>query len=138
MLGARSSRGTTINAAGVATAVKGRALANATVHVMDTPGHVEEAILWEGDRIVAVGRDQEIRRLARQRGIEVEDLGGRVVLPGFVDAHTHFLHVGLKKNRPDLRGARSLDEALARLRAWLAAHPGATPVIGDGWDESEW
>ncbi len=114
------------------------AFTHATVHVMDTPGHVEEALLWDRGHIVAVGRDAEVRRRARESGIEPVDLGGRVVIPGFVDAHTHFLHVGLKKTRPDLRGARSLSEALERTRAWLATHPGRDPVVADGWDESEW
>ncbi len=71
-------------------------------------------------------------------GIEPEPLDGRLVLPGFVDAHTHFLHVGVKTTRPDLRGSKSLQEALGRLARWLAAHPGSSPVIGEGWDESEW
>jgi predicted amidohydrolase YtcJ len=97
-----------------------------------------EAVLWEGDRIALVGSSAQVRAEARRRGIAVEDLDGRVVLPGFVDAHMHFLHAGVKKTRPDLGGCRSLEEALDRLAAWLAAHPGATPVVGELWDESGW
>ncbi|HEX2066837.1 MAG TPA: amidohydrolase family protein, partial [Candidatus Thermoplasmatota archaeon] len=97
-----------------------------------------QALLWEGDRIVLVGSDLQVAAEARRRGAAVEDLGGRVVLPGFVDAHMHFLHAGVKRTRPDLGGCRSLQEALARLAEWLADHPGPSPVIGELWDESGW
>ncbi len=123
----------------------GRAFVNARVLPMGPPRggkpgweHEAQAILWKGDAIAAVGTDAEIRALAKKNGIKPEDLGGRVVLPGFVDAHTHFLHVGVKRTRPDLRGAKSLKEALARLAAFLREHPGGHHVIGEGWDESEW
>ncbi|MEK6976746.1 MAG: amidohydrolase family protein [Candidatus Thermoplasmatota archaeon] len=104
------------------------------------PGWEAEAraILWQGDTILAVGNDDDIARQARTLGVTPEDLGGRIVLPGFVDAHTHFLHVGVKGTRPDLRGAKSLREALGRLASFLREHPGSQHVIGEGWDESEW
>ncbi|MFO1535575.1 MAG: amidohydrolase family protein, partial [Thermoplasmatota archaeon] len=85
-----------------------------------------------------MGNDQQVQAEARRRGIAVEDLDGRIVIPGFVDAHMHFLHAGVKRTRPDLGGCASLEEALARLREWLMVHPGAGPVIGELWDESGW
>ncbi len=97
-----------------------------------------EAILWQAGAIVAVGTNEEIRQQARDCGIEVEDAGGRVILPGFVDAHTHFLHIGVKRHRPDMSVCRSKEDALASVLRWLESHPGAEPVIGDGWDESSW
>lgn len=97
-----------------------------------------EAILWEGDTILAVGTQFEVLREARRVGAVVEDLGGRIVFPGFVDAHMHFLHAGLKGKRPDLRGAVSLEDCLQRVTAWLRAHPGTDAVTGEGWDESSW
>ncbi len=60
------------------------------------------------------------------------------ILPGFVDGHTHLLALGLAPLRPDLEGSRSRREALERLEAWLSAHPGSGPVIGEGWDQSLW
>lgn len=130
-----------------------RALVNANVLPMAVPGPgwtteaedgskpwdaMAQAILWEHDRIALVGTTAQVSAEARRRGIRVEDLDGRTVIPGFVDAHMHFLHAGVKKTRPDLSGARSLSEAMRRLGDWLAAHPGATPVIGELWDESDW
>jgi hypothetical protein len=97
-----------------------------------------EAILWVGDRIEVVGSTRHVTAEARRRGIAVEDLDGRIVIPGFVDAHMHFLHAGIKRTRPDLGGTRSRQELLDRLAQWLAAHPGGDPVIGELWDESGW
>jgi predicted amidohydrolase YtcJ len=85
-----------------------------------------------------VGARSPVEAEARRLGLPVHDAGGALVLPGFVDAHTHFLHVGVKTTRPDLRGATSLEEALQRVASWLAAHPGSDPVIAEGWDESGW
>lgn len=122
-----------------------RAFVNARVLPMGPPRdgkpgweHEAEALLWEGDTLLAIGTNDEVRAMAKKLGIKAQDLGGRVVLPGFVDAHTHFLHVGVKRTRPDLRGAKSLKEALARLATFLREHPGGHHVIGEGWDESEW
>ncbi len=114
-----------------------RAITNATIHTMVTPDSTATAILFD-DRIQAIGDDATIAALAAEHGIDVEDAGGRVVLPGFVDAHMHLLHVGIKRTRPDMRGARSKDEAVGRIQAWLDKHPGDGPVTAEGWDEAEW
>ncbi|HJQ93433.1 MAG TPA: amidohydrolase family protein, partial [Candidatus Thermoplasmatota archaeon] len=135
-LGGTGSRG--VNVGGGAPAA--RALVEATVVPMGPDGWEARAqgILWVGGRLRLVGSTGEVRAEARRLGIEPERLDGRMVLPGFVDAHTHFLHVGVKTTRPDLRGSKSLQEALSRTARWLAAHPGSGPVIAEGWDESEW
>ncbi|MFO1535316.1 MAG: amidohydrolase [Thermoplasmatota archaeon] len=97
-----------------------------------------DALLWEDDTILAVGKEAEVLRQAREAGATIEDLGGRVVFPGFVDAHMHFIHAGIKHLRPDLRGSRSLEDCMARVESWLRDHPGTDAVTGEGWDESGW
>jgi predicted amidohydrolase YtcJ len=121
-------------------ALDSRALVDAVVVPMGPGGweHRAQGVLWSKGRIRLVGTSGEVRAEARRLGLEPEPLDGRMVLPGFVDAHTHFLHVGVKTTRPDLRGSRSLQEALSRTGQWLAAHPGSGPVIAEGWDESGW
>lgn len=123
-----------------APAPTGRALIEAIVVPMGPHGWEAraEGVLWQGGRLRLVGTAGQVRAEARRLGIEAESMDGRLVLPGFVDAHTHFLHVGIKTTRPDLRGAASLGEALRRVAEWLAAHPGAEPVIAEGWDEAGW
>ncbi|HUR25348.1 MAG TPA: amidohydrolase family protein [Candidatus Thermoplasmatota archaeon] len=126
--------------AGKAAAGRAGAFVEATIVPMGPAGWEAraEGILWKDGQIRLVGTSGEVRVEARRLSIEVESLDGRLVLPGFVDAHTHFLHVGVKTTRPDLRGSTSLQDALGRTARWLAAHPGSGPVIAEGWDESEW
>ncbi len=97
------------------------------------------ALLWKGDTLIAVGTDAEILTQAANWGIETEDLDGRAIIPGFVDAHTHFLHVGVKHTRPDLRHATTLQEALETVLAWMEANYHVEgPIIAEGWDEGDW
>ena len=68
---------------------------------------------------------------------EVVDLGGRVVLPGFSDAHVHFPTWALAQNEIDLGSSRSLDEALDLLRA--APRPAQGRWLrGYGWRSADW
>jgi predicted amidohydrolase YtcJ len=68
---------------------------------------------------------------------EVVDLGGRVVLPGFSDAHVHFPTWALAQNEIDLAGCASLDEALDRLRAAPRPERGRW-LRGYGWRSADW
>ncbi len=63
---------------------------------------------------------------------------GRVVTPGFVDAHVHVMDVGLGTLTLDLSQTRSLDEALARLAAYAAAYPERPWLLGSGWNQEKW
>ena len=95
-------------------------------------------LLWQDGLIIMAGEASAVRTEAARRGIAVEDLAGRVVVPGFVDAHTHFLHIGVKRHRPDLSACTSKRGALDEVAAWLREHPGKEAVIGERWDESAW
>ncbi len=66
------------------------------------------------------------------------DLGGRTVLPGFVDGHGHVLSLGFRAMSLDLSGTRSLPEALERIRAYAAANPDARWIRGGGWNQEAW
>ncbi|SOY53423.1 amidohydrolase [Cupriavidus taiwanensis] len=70
-----------------------RILVNGTVLTMDAADTVAQAIAIRGDRIVAVGANPKIRRLAGP-ATEVIDLGGRTVIPGLIDTHIHAIRGG--------------------------------------------
>lgn len=92
------------------------------------------------DLLVGDGKIQEIRSSGSLRpdGAEVIGLEGRAICPGFIDAHTHFVTLGMRKERPDLEGAGSRGEALD----WLAQGARGLPVdewvVGYAWEESPW
>ncbi len=92
-----------------------------------------QALAIHGDKIVAVGEDSKIEKL-RQPGTKVIDAGGRLVLPGFVDCHIHFLDGSLSLGRVNLEGARNPADIQQRLRDYAAKHPGNDWVRGRGWD----
>lgn len=65
---------------------------------------------------------------------ETIDLGGAVVVPGFVDAHAHLGGLGGALRRVDLVDVRGYDELIARVRAW----PGDGWITGRGWNQELW
>jgi len=72
------------------------------------------ALLVREDRIVAVGPRRRIERLREARRAEKIDLGGRVVLPGFVDSHTHLIHPRSRSEEYELRLSGATYEEIAR------------------------
>ncbi|MER6423118.1 amidohydrolase [Streptomyces sp. NPDC001137] len=99
--------------------------------VLTPEGRTATAVAVTGDRITAVGHD-EVRDLAGPR-TEVVDLAGRLLLPGFQDAHVHPVPAGLELSQCDLTGARTAHETLAAVRAYADAHPGREWILGGGW-----
>jgi hypothetical protein len=110
---------------------------NAEVHTLTDPDETHEAVAVSDGRIVRVGKTYELDFL---HGVEttVVDLDGRVLLPGFVDAHTHVVNVGRSLVHADLSAADSLADALDRLRARAAEVGPDEWVLGFGYDESAW
>src|SRR5438046_3149464 len=84
-------------------------------------------------RIVALGSAADLRAYVGPR-TELLDLGGKVVLPGFVDSHNHLLWAGLSSVRPALNEARSIADVLAVVaRAAAARQPGEWIVGAPAW-----
>ena len=81
-------------------------IVNASVHTMDDANPTAGAVAIAGNRIAAVGSTPEIRALAGP-GTRLVDAAGKLVLPGFNDAHVHFLSGGYSLANVDLRDASS-------------------------------
>ncbi|WP_158885162.1 amidohydrolase [Amycolatopsis anabasis] len=110
-------------------------LRNGKVVTVDREFSVVDAFAVRGDRIVALGTDAEMAALIGP-GTRVIDLAGRMVLPGFVDAHPHTIHRALQNlAQPSLAGAESVAEVARRIGERAAnAEPGAwiwTTPLGD-------
>jgi hypothetical protein len=90
-----------------------------------------DTVIVEGDRIAAVGEGRWLRREVAA-AVEVIDLKGRTCLPGFIDAHVHFVMTGLAHFMLDLTEVRSLPEALASLSQAAAARPAGEWVMAYG------
>ena len=88
------------------------------------------AVAIQGERIVAVG--DEVRDLAAP-GVEIVDVGGCLVLPGFQDAHVHPVHAGVDMFRCELHEAASAAECLELIAAYARTHPDKEWILGGGW-----
>lgn len=87
------------------------------------------------------GRISELLDFGDRPTREIEyrvDGEGRVVVPGFIDAHAHLMGLGLGTLVLDLSGTQSLDEALSRIAAYAAAYPDRPWIIGRGWNQEVW
>jgi len=94
-----------------------------------------------GGKVLAVGSDQEVRRLAGPKTI-VCDLNtaesGVYIFPGFDDAHVHLGSAGKTKMNLDLTGARSLAEMMAKVEAFAKSAPPGHWIVGGRWDHTLW
>lgn len=109
---------------------------NARIHSMDEGDGVYQAMAVRNGRIVELGPERQIlNRYAAKRTV---DAAGRVVYPGFIDGHCHFLGYGLNKQKVDLQGATGMAEMIDRVTRYAAANPGKKWIIGRGWDQNLW
>ncbi|HXW08610.1 MAG TPA: amidohydrolase [Vicinamibacterales bacterium] len=105
---------------------------NAVVYTAIADGEMAEAVAVRGNQILRVGREREIMRLQRPQ-TTVIDARGAAVLPGFNDAHVHFVGGGIALDRIDLLNATTIAEIRQRIAAWAAANPDRPWVLGRGW-----
>jgi predicted amidohydrolase YtcJ len=98
---------------------------------MDPARPRARAAAVRGDRIVAVGDDAEVARFVGPSTRTI-DLGGRTVLPGLSDAHSHLYGLGLALQRVEVRGCESADACAARVKG----APGTGWILGRGWDQN--
>ncbi|WP_126245727.1 amidohydrolase [Chitinophaga rhizosphaerae] len=108
---------------------------NAVIYTVDTGFRVMQAMAVTNGKIVATGPEKEL--MARFSAKEALDAKGGTIVPGFNDAHAHFLGYAASLRTVDLTGARSWDEALARVRDFAAKNPKGW-IIGRGWDQNDW
>ena len=91
------------------------------------------AMLVDGDTIAWVGSEQAATSIA-DSSMDIIDLRGALVAPGFVDSHAHLTETGIALDSLQLGGVRSARELLDA----VAASGGEGAVLGHGWDESLW
>jgi hypothetical protein len=107
-------------------------------NVITVTGGPAQAVAVRDGRIVAVGDDTPIKEL-KAVTTELIDLQGKTLLPGFIDAHTHFVSTGLESTLfLEVTDARSLGEVLEKIRAHAQRLPQGEWLRARGWDESLW
>ena len=110
-------------------------LVNGKVVTLDARSTTQEAIAVRDGRIIAVGTTADIRKLAGP-ATRVIDARGRTVIPGLIDSHLHAIRAALSfSTEVNWIGARSLEEALGRIRAASRTmKPGSWLIVAGGWN----
>jgi len=105
-----------------------------TIHTGVEAMPVAELVISRDGRITYVGTAAGAPSTA---GLEIIDLAGATLFPGFTDGHAHLDGIGWRELTLNLEGSTSVIDAMARLTAWAQAHPEGA-VIGRGWIETRW
>src|SRR5213080_2779469 len=112
-------------------------ITNAAVYTVDKQHPTAEAVAVTGDRIVAVGSRAEIDSW-RGPETKVIDAGRKLVLPGFNDAHVHFIQGGAQLDQVNLTDAANPEEFTRRIAAQATKTPKGEWILGGRWDETKW
>ena len=113
------------------------AIVNARIWTGDARRPWADAVAVRGDRIVAVGSSAEIRKMSAG-ATRVIDAKGQMLVPGFHDAHVHFIDGGYRLASVQLRDARTPAEFIARIKAFAATAPKGSWISGGDWDHERW
>lgn len=111
------------------------ALVNAKIITMDAKDSIAQALAIRGGKILAVGSNEQIRKLEGS-GARVLDLHGLTVTPGLIDTHCHFDETAELYDIA-LSQVKSIGEVTELVRAKVAQVKPGEWVIGTGWDESK-
>ena len=111
------------------------AIVNAKVWTGDDAQTWAQAVVIDGTTLALVGTNEDARKA---NAAQVVDAGGRLIVPGFTDAHVHFREGGFGLASVQLRDARTREEFVARIKAFAATVPAGTWITGGNWDHSLW
>ncbi len=112
-------------------------LTGGTILTMDQYLAPTEAMAIVDGRILAVGRESEIRPLANWKTKHI-DLNGAVVVPGLTDCHFDLLGFGRSLEELQLRGTKSAAEVAALVATAARDSLAGTWITGRGWDQNDW
>jgi len=112
-------------------------ISNAKVWTGDDAQPKAEAVAVLGDRIVAVGSNSVVL-LWRGPQTKLIDAHGKLLVPGFNDAHVHFTDGGRQLDNVQLNDASSADEFVRRIAEQAKRMPKGAWILGGDWDETKW
>jgi predicted amidohydrolase YtcJ len=112
-------------------------ITNAKVWTVDKSLPMAQAVAVLGDRFVAVGSRAEVDPWRGPR-TQVIDARGKLLLPGFNDAHVHFVSGGMQLDNVQLKDASSPEEFARLIGERAKATPKGEWILGGNWDETKW
>ncbi len=111
---------------------------NAKIYTVDSILSTAEAMVIKNKKIIAIGNTKDI--LEKYNATEKIDAKGKIIYPGFIDAHCHFLGYGLQLQTVNLVNTKSWDEVINKVTEFVKnknIKPGDW-ITGRGWDQNDW
>ncbi len=110
-------------------------ITNAKIYTVNQNFDTAESMVISNGKIVAVGKSADI--LKNYKSSKVQDLQGKTVFPGLIDAHCHFTGFATDKWKCELWGTKSWDEIIARISEYAKTAPKEW-LYGRSWDQNDW
>ena len=107
---------------------------NAKIYTVNDAFDIKSAVAIKDGKFIAIG-GEEI--LSKYNANDLLDIKGLAVYPGLIDAHCHFYQLGLAQEQVDLRGSKSVEEIIDRIKAHLEENNDEV-ILGRGWDQNLW
>ncbi|WP_372793181.1 amidohydrolase [Lutibacter sp.] len=108
---------------------------NATMYTVNNNFDKAEAFAIKDGKIIDVGTTLEIQ--SKYASTYVNDVKGKTIIPGFIDAHCHFFGLGLQQQKVDLTGTKSFDEVIQKIIDFQK-EKNVAYITGRGWDQNDW
>lgn len=112
------------------------AFINGKIYTVNEKQPLAEAVITEGNKILFVGSNDEAKKYISST-TKIVDLKGRLMMPGFIDSHTHFISGGFYLTGLDLNPAKSRSQFLQIFRTYLKGREGRW-ITGGNWDHEKW
>ncbi|XP_017433234.1 protein LONG AFTER FAR-RED 3 isoform X3 [Vigna angularis] len=112
-------------------------LRNGVIYTSDDSLPFAESMAVANGRVLRVGNHSFVKELEGY-GTQVLDLGGKVVVPGFIDSHVHFIPGGLQMMQVELRGVSKKEEFVRRIKDAAQSSKQGSWILGGGWNNDLW
>jgi predicted amidohydrolase YtcJ len=108
----------------------------ASMNAQKETADFDDCMVLESDKISHVGsKSDELVQEIIQSGVQVVDLQNRVIIPGFIDAHTHLLFFGLSLRKLDLTNCTSLELLKSAISSYAKEHQDMPRILCRGWHQ---
>ena len=108
---------------------------NAKIYTVNQKFDVAEAMAVSNGKIVSVGTNKSVLKDFKAK--DIQDLQGKSVFPGFIDAHCHFTGYATDKWKCELWGTKSWDEIISKMTEYAKTAP-TEWLYGRSWDQNDW
>ncbi|KAI3844212.1 hypothetical protein MKX03_032283 [Papaver bracteatum] len=110
---------------------------NAVIYTSDSSLPFAQAMAIRHGRIIRIGTHSSVQDLLRLGTKEI-DLNGKIVVPGFIDSHVHFISGGLQMAQVELYGVNSKDEFIRKIKEAVRDKQPGSWILGGGWNNDQW